>query len=511
MMFRKLHLLTPCVAWGMVMMPMAYAGTVEVLLPDGSPASGATVAAVAKAGFLHIKNGGVIHHYGDPLSVLSEDGRMTISDADAGRWVFLHPLGWADVNVTAETRTISLGAWNIIRGEIDRSVKREDSGAVSFSRIEAPSERGGVYWTSEVPVNDDGTFVMHRVPSGRGTVGIVREFKNDRRVQRWKDYPVALAVPHGQPVHLGGEGVEVRGRVAAATDERRSLATITDRTGRRPPYFGVTSADGTLVIPGVLPGDYQIALRRLDDKSGRSHVQRGFSVASGDGMVDLGELGDPPPNVEIYRGVEYSEGLIERVREAAQRQYGGRIQKIQLGQLVHPLNMWGARVVFEPEPMDDTHAMARTFLVKIPGETIRKFYPEHDTEGYGYRFTEGEFFDPRLLEESVRLFPLKSQTLALAIEDPLDYETALALLKTIEAGTWKEKAEPKGNKGGWVGGSGIHKIKSGDLSRIYSIRRAKPGGPIHVMTKDQDFGGTFSDYEEKDGEFILLGGGGWRS
>lgn len=487
------------------------AGTVEVLLPDGSPASGATAASVAKAVFLHIKNGEVIKHYGDPLPVLPEDGRMTISDADAGRWVFLHPLGWADANVSAETRKIQLGAWNTIRGEIDRSVKRETPGAVSFSRIEAPADRGGVFWTSEAPVNDDGTFVMDRVPSGRGTVGVAREFKNDRRVQRWKDYPMMLTVPQGQSVHLGGEGVEVRGRVAAATDERRSLASIMDRTGQHPPYFGITSADGTLAIPGVLPGDYRIALRPLDDKFGRSHVQREFTVGPADSVVDLGELGDPPPDVEIYRMVEYPEGLIERVREEARKQHDGRIQKIWIGQLVHPLNMWGARVTFEPEPTDDTHAIARTFLVQIPGETIRKFYPEHGTEGYGYRFTEGEFFKPRLLEENVRLFPLKSQTLALPIEDPLDYETALALLKTIEAGTWKEKEAPKRNKDVWVGGSGFHKIEPGDLPRIHSIRRTKPDGPIHVMTKDRDFGGTFSDYEEKDGEFILLGSGGWVS
>jgi len=493
------------------------AGVVEVILPDGSPASGATAAPVAKAVFLHIKNGGVIKHYGDPLPVLPADGRMTISDADAGRWVFLHPLGWADTNVSAETQKVHLEAWNTIRGEVDRSVKRETPAAVSFSRIEAPHDRGGVYWTSEVPVNDDGKFVMGCVPAGRGVIGIAREFKNERRIQRWKDYPVMLMIPHEQPVRLGGEGVEVRGYVEAA-DGRLFLASITDRAGRRPSYFGITHADGTWAIPGVLPGDYQIAFRPLDDKSGRFHVQRDFAVNPADREVDLGEPEAAPPDVEIYRMVEYPEGLIERVREASMKQHGGRIQKIWLGQLVHPLNMWGARVTFEPEPTDDTHAIARTFMVEIPGEAIRKFYPEHDIEGYGYRFAEGGFFNPRLLEKEVRLFHLKSQTLALPIEEPLDYETALALLKSIEAGTWKrndKKAPPQRAKDGSMTWGGIQSVGPGinreDLPRIQSLRRLQPGGPIEVKTHDRDFGGKSADYEEKGGEFILLGGGGWVS
>ena len=121
----------------------------------------------------------------------------------------------------------------------------------------------------------------------------------------------------------------------------------------------------------------------------------------------------------------------------------GRIEipdkEIWLGQLAHPVNVWGARVTFEPEPTDETHATARMFVVQIPGETIRKFYPEHDTDGFGYRFIEGDFFKPRLFEETVRIFPLATQTLHLKIEEPMDYDTALALLKAIETGTWKSK------------------------------------------------------------------------
>ena len=157
--------------------------------------------------------------------------------------------------------------------------------------------------------------------------------------------------------------------------------------------------------------------------------------------------------------------------------------------------------------------------MEIPGETIRKFYPEHGTDGYGYRFVDGEFLRQRMLEQEVRVFPLGTQTLALPIEDPLDYETALALLKSIEAGTWKTKREEpasRRNKDGsvtWTGSVSIagRWIAPEDLPKVISIRRDKPGGTIELMTRERDFGGKAAESEQKDGEFILVCGGSWVS
>ncbi len=498
------------------------AGTVEVILPDGSAAAGAKAACIAKAMFLHIRNGEVLQHYGDALPVLSADGRITVPDNDAGRWVFLHPDGWADVDISSGTRKVQLERWNEIHGEIDAASGSGVPATAGFSRVEArglgANDRGAVYWTSEAQVSGDGKFALERVPAGRGVVGLAREFEVGRRVQRWKDHPVMVEVPDARAVHVGGAGVEVRGHVKAAADGP-ALVAITGRSGQPPSYFGATGADGVFVVAGVRPGDYRIVIRPMDHDDGPYHVQREFTVGAADAGVDLGEFGEGPQDVGVYRRVEFPDGIIERVREEAAKQCSRPVKRIWLGQLVHPANVWGARVTFEPELTSGTRATARTFLVEIPGETIRKYYPEHGTEGYGYRFVEGEFIRPRLLEQEVRVFPLATQTVALPIEEPLDYDTALALLKSIEARTWKPKqgrTSSRKNADGsetWTvsGSSWGPAIAPEDLQKIDTIRCEKPGGTINVRTRDRDFGGRSAEFEQKDGGFILVGGGGWVS
>ena len=502
-----------------------HAGDVRVLLPDGSPAAGATATPVAKAVFLDIRNGAVIKHYGEALPILGDDARIEVADKESGRWVFLHPTGWADVDVVADTREIRLQPWNEIRGTIGESLRIKEHATVEFSRIEArglgPKDQGAVYWTSEAAVAADGGFVIGNLPSGSGVVGLMREFKNDRRIQRWKDFPMVVEIPCKEPVHIAPTGAEVRGKLARNIAVP-AMVTITDRAGKTPPHYGPTGGEGGFAVPGIPAGDYRIVVRPLDADDGKFHIQREFSVREGEPFVDLGELDDSSPDVEVYRQVEYPTGLVERVRETATKQCTRPIKKIWLGQLVHPANVWGARVTFEPEPTDKTRAIARTFTVEIPCETVRKFYPENDTEGYGYRFVEGDFSKPGMFEESVRIFPLSEQTLYLEVKDPLDYETAHALLEAIDEGTWKYKqtgttTSRRTNGDGsvtvsWQGRTSFGgNISREDLPKIDSIRRENPDGPIKVNTSDRDFGGKAAEFEQKNGDFILLGVGHWVS
>ena len=495
---------------------------VRVLLPDGSPAAGATAVSVTKASFLEIRDGRIVTNYGDKPATVAADGRLSIPDDERGRWVFLHDGGWADVVFTPEEKEIPLKAWQQVRGTVEESIRSKGAARVALSLVDPLASRskelGTVHWICETAVGEDGSFVLNNVPSGTSLLGLLHEEKTGSQTQRWKDYPTRISIPDGSPVRIGANGIKVRGRLTGKTTP--ALVTLLDRSGKEPPRFGLTAADGAFEIPGMPVGDFRVVIRPAERFDSKFYIQRDFQIPAGDQCLDLGDFPvvESSPKVEIYEQVEYPEGLVERVREAAAKQCGRPIKKIWLGQLAHPRNVWGARVTFEPEQTDGTHAIARMFVVKIPGETIRKFYPAFDIEGYGYRFVDGEFFEPKLYEENVRAFPLATQTIYLKIADPLDYDTALALLKAIEAGTWKPKektrTETKNKDGSWTvhfSGSWGGDFPADDLPRIDSIRREKPDGPIKVNTHDRDFGGKAAEFEFRNGEFILLGGGHWVS
>jgi|GEM_PF-6470502 hypothetical protein len=92
-----------------------------------------------------------------------------------------------------------------------------------------------------------------------------------------------------------------------------------------------------------------------------------------------------------------------------------------------------------------------------------------------------------LIEQTVRSFPLRTQTLHLPIPEGLDYGTALALLKAIEAKSWKNPPAPKRQPGDfkWAA-SGGPALGSEDLPCIESLHRKKPAGRIEVRTRAGD-------------------------
>jgi hypothetical protein len=490
-------------------------GTVSVFLPNGSPASGATAAALRTVPYLEVKNGVGVNRYGKPLPEVLADGRFEVADPDFGRFVFLHAQGWADQVIGAETREIRLQPWNEVRGNVVPSAG--DASVVTFFREEVrggtPDDRGTVYWTSQTTVLPDRTFTLGFLPAGRGVMGLEQAGSIHRRDVRWSAFPKEIEVPDSGTVSLGEPGVILRGHLPK-TAPGPAMVEVNDRTGNRPAFFGMTDAAGAFAIPALAPGDFRLTARPLDDAHGKYVVQREFSVPDGVLVHDLGELPAPVPDVEIYRMVEYPDGLIEKVRTEAARRSRQPIRKIWLGQLTHPGGLWGARVTFAPEPVDETHAVARVFLVQIPGQTIRKFYPSHNTRGYGYRFGIGELIEPRLIEKTVRSFPLRSQTLHLPLSEHLAYETALALLKAIEEKSWKTPPSPKRQSGDYKWGWGVSAgpdLGPKDLPHIESLRRQNPGGRIEVKTRDGDFHGRSAEFEEKNGEFFLVGGGHWRA
>ncbi len=104
------------------------AGEVQILLPDGVPAEAATGAPV-KAGCLYIYNAVFGESFGERPPAVHPDGRMAIPESDFGRWVFVHPMGWADLMISADTKEVRLQPWSEVRGTLDpKNGRRIDHG-----------------------------------------------------------------------------------------------------------------------------------------------------------------------------------------------------------------------------------------------------------------------------------------------------------------------------------------------------------------------------------------------
>jgi hypothetical protein len=281
-----------------------------------------------------------------------------------------------------------------------------------------------------------------------------------------------------------------------------------------PNIHGLTDAEGRFTIPGVLPGKYRLFARPDLGSATKNILHRDVEVGSE--PLDLGELSGRKPDVETDNRVEFDAGLIERLRAEAAAHSDHPVEKIWLGELVHPSGEYGARITFAPRPAtkDPTKATRMTLLIRIPGESIRKLYPEHDLLGYGFRFGEGPFEKVTAFEQPLRVFPLKATTLYLALDNGPSYDDALALLLAIESENVRTP-EPESRKTGpdtWsVTVRGFAKPSPEILTSIIEPR-AEADGILTIRTRNRPFGGTFYNFKKlPDGGFEITGGGSWVS
>ncbi len=487
-----------------------FLAAVTVLLPDGSPAAGAHAASLAQENFVHVV-GTAFARPKEPVAV-GEEAKLEVTPETAGRWIILHEQGWADLEITPETDEVRLEPWLDVAGTV--LAAHEPEALVSFHRTDRPfrqGDRGSIFWTSTTPIQSDGSYSLRHLPQGHGSVGLLRVAKNERRIQRWRDYVRFVDVPSPGPANLDG-GTEVSGRIMA--EKLPAIVALASR-GPEPTCHGLTDAEGRFTIPGVLPGAYRLTARPDLGSATINLPQREIIV--GTEPLDLGELSGSEPEVEIDSRVELFEGLLERIRSEATNHSALPIENIWIGELSHPLGNYGARITFQPQPDPDdpTHATRFTLLLHIPGEPFRKFYPAHDSLGWGFRFTEGDFEKVNTFENKMRVFPLSAHTLFPPINDDVSYDDALALLRAIEAGEIQHP-KPQSKKTGpntqsfstiWSGGN----ITVETLPQITGIQSDKDG-QIKIQTRNRPFGGRFYHFQKRpDGHFEQTGGGGWVS
>jgi hypothetical protein len=486
--------------------PLLLAAT--ILLPDGSPADGATAVALAKEHFAHVTGTSFVQPT-EPILV-AQDGTLEVTAETAGRWIILHEQGYADATILPDTAEVRLDPWCDISGFVE--APHSPGALVSYHRTERPrhtdDDRGRVFWTSSAPIQEGGGFSIRHVPRGHGSVGLQREEKNNRRIQRWRDYVRFVNVPSPGPANLAG-GVPVSGRILA--EDLPAIITLASK-GPEPTCHGMTDLEGHFSIPGVLPGNYRLSARPDFGSATTNIPHRDITV--GTEPLDLGELNGTGPDVEIDRRVEFDDGLLERIRAAAANHSDRPIEHIWIGELTHPMGNYGARVTFARtiDPEDPTRATQPELLLDIPGEFFRKFYPEIDTLGFGYWYCDAPFANERLLERKQRTFVLETTTLFVPLEEDDQYETILSLLKAIEENTLEFPAEEKKHPGSWGGRTfgGIPPTLE-DLQNLSWIRFEK-NGKINLWTREAPFSGKTFDFEKtENGKFRFLGGGGWVS
>jgi hypothetical protein len=462
--------------------PLLLAAT--ILLPDGSPADGATAVALAKEHFAHVTGTSFVQPT-EPILV-AHDGTLEVTAETAGRWIILHEQGYADATILPDTAKVRLDPWCDISGFVE--APHSPGALVSYHRTERPrhtdDDRGRVFWTSSAPIQEGGGFSIRHVPRGHGSVGLQREEKNNRRIQRWRDYVRFVNVPSPGPANLAG-GAPVSGRILA--EDLPAIITLASK-GPEPSCHGMTDLEGHFSIPGVLPGNYRLSARPDLGSATINIPHRDITV--GTEPLDLGELTPEshPFLLEIDHRVEMPADLPERLRTAAVKHSSQPIERIWIGEVTHPTGNYGARVTFAPTPdeKDPTRATRQMLIVEIPGESIRKFYPAHDSLGYGFRYSDAPFLDERLLTSEIRRFPLENQTLFLPLEDNTLYDSALALLSAIEAGEIKKPDKAP------------HHPKSPPRP----IRQTRPTCPISQI---------IDIHKIADGTFESTGGGGWIS
>lgn len=485
------------------------AQSATILLPDGSPAAGAKAASLAVEYFVHVKDADFARP-NDPLLV-ADDGALEVTTKTAGRWIILHPDGWADADLSPDIPELRLTPWQEIRGTIE--TEPQPDAVVSYHRLERPfrqGERGSVFWTSTAPVGSDGAFTMTHVPTGHGNAGLLREAKSERRVLKWRDYPQAVEVPQNKPLHLGG-GVTVGGRIV--TGKLPAVLSLSPRSAA-PCYNILTEDDGRFAIPGVMPGEYWLTARPDLGEATHNIPQRKVEV--GTAPIDLGDLTDSDHDVEIDSRVEMFEGLVDRICTAAVAELASPIEKIWIGELVHPTGQYGARVTFLPraDSADPTHAKQTVLLLDLPGEAIRKYYPPNDTLGWGYRFTDAPVGKTKTFERTLRVFPLPDRKLYLPLDEGVDYDDALALLRAVASDSI-QRIKPKSKKlpdGSWQ--TSFHvlgDIKPDDLANVTAVQKGKDQDEIKLQTRTRPFGGRNYQFKKTAEGFLLTGVSSWVS
>lgn len=206
----------------------------------------------------------------------------------------------------------------------------------------------------------------------------------------------------------------------------------------------------------------------------------------------VGGSPESPPDipVEAHDGVSVTDEQIRDVKSRAAKAYSGEIDRIYVGQLVHPFANVGFRVYFKDEIVG-TYVTKRQFVLEITPANRKESKPSDERI-----VTQGNFLSRRVVPSGLcthvtRLFPLKTARLSLDLPDNLRYSQAMALLQAIESKTYRSHSdEPFRRLSDAIDVSEVTGILSDetttpiDMSKIYSLHYNEEANTIEVRTKE---------------------------
>ncbi len=187
-----------------------------VCSPDGKPVSGAEVILCTATQRAYIRDG---------RNVQKEQG-IYVETGPEGRFVFptptdpyllavLHEKGYAQVSpeeLSASSK-VTLQPWGRVEGKVLLGSRPGGNETVRIL-LDRPAETGTpkIYHDCGGVTDQDGHFVLERVPPGRGKV--CREIRISERSGRFTDYmPIEIKAGETTSVTIGGKGRPVIGKV----------------------------------------------------------------------------------------------------------------------------------------------------------------------------------------------------------------------------------------------------------------------------------------------------------
>jgi uncharacterized GH25 family protein/peroxiredoxin len=242
-----------------------------VLLPDGKPAQGATVALLSQSSHPFIENGVLSPNSSAIRTTTDAEGRFSfVPQTESCSFWALHQSGFGEISQydLEKAGTIKLQLWGRLEGVVKIGNQIAKNVEVTYSSERFTNERGW-YHQYETSTDDEGHFIFDRVYPSKGSAARVIVVDNGMFHPHAPTNPAPVVIVSGKTskVEIGGKGRPVVGRI----DTGGKITNWIDHGSLRPKYrmpdgfsdyysFKIES-DGSFRIDDVAAGKYELDLR----------------------------------------------------------------------------------------------------------------------------------------------------------------------------------------------------------------------------------------------------------